>query len=188
MKTPQKPKAILVDHDDSFTQNLKWWLMQNFSIEVLPYTLLENFVPATEVKLMVLSAGPKSPLDYSKTLNWLKKNPTMPALGICLGFQLMTMAENGRVEKYAPVQHGKTSQLIFTNHTTRGFHVARYHSLECFCPAVFNIIACSGGDQKIMWAEHQSKPWLGWQFHPESFLTNDQGFLMTYLLKWLEAQ
>ena len=100
----------------------------------------------------------------------------------------MTLAENGRVEKYQPVQHGKTSQLVFTNHSTRGFHVARYHSLECIPPSEFKIVALSENDKKIMWAEHQSKPWLGWQFHPESFLTDDQDFLMTYLLKWLDQK
>jgi anthranilate/para-aminobenzoate synthase component II len=188
LKTPLKPKIVLVDHDDSFTQNLKWWLLPSFSVELVDYQQLNGFAPTSEIKLVVLSAGPKSPSDYKLTLNWLKKNSSIPTLGICLGFQIMTLAENGRVEKYSPVQHGKSCSLKFTDVSRIGFSVARYHSLECLCSTDFNVIAQSEFDHKIMWAEHKSKPWIGWQFHPESFLTDDRDFLMAYLLTWINKQ
>ena len=178
--------ALLIDHDDSFTQNLKWWLSQKFSTEIISSPQLAAFSSAQKFDLIVFSAGPKSPKDYSHSLNWLATNSTTPTLGICLGLQMMTLAEHGIVSPYQPVRHGKTSQLVFKNEKIKeSFPVARYHSLECLPIKAFQTIAVSNDDQKLMWAEHQSKPWMGWQFHPESFLTQDQGFLINYLENWV---
>lgn len=183
-----KPRlsALIIDHDDSFTQNLKSWLEQKFAVQVVnAESFKENQVSAD---LVVLSAGPKSPQDYSQSLNWLKKNPQHPTLGICMGMQLMTLAEGGSVTPYSPVLHGKTSILEFVISDFPQFPVARYHSLECQVTPIFLTKAKSKDDNITMWVEHQTKPWLGWQFHPESFLTDDQGLLISYLETWLESK
>ncbi len=190
MKTPlNAPKrslnALIIDHQDSFTHNLKWWLAQKFAVYVINADELTNLRLSKPVDLVVLSAGPKSPADYSQTLEWLKKNPNQPTLGVCLGMQMMTIVEGGQVTPYFPVLHGKTSNLIFTNAVFPSFPVARYHSLECHAPENFLTLAFSSGDEIPMWIEHKKNTWMGWQFHPESFLTTDQGFLISYLVGWL---
>lgn len=187
-KSPIKAigNALIIDHHDSFTQNLKSWLEQKFEVQIVSADELSQ--KKVSADLVVLSAGPKSPQDYSQSLNWLKDHPHQPTLGICLGMQLMTLSEGGTVSSYFPVQHGKTSSLVFFNPEFPHFPVARYHSLECHVTPIFLTRAHSQNDDIVMWVEHQTKPWLGWQFHPESFLTTDNGFLISYLESWLESK
>lgn len=191
MNTPSNPykprlNALIVDHHDSFTQNLRSWLEQKFNVCIISADELSQKKVSSD--LVVLSAGPKSPQDYSHSLNWLKENPHQPTLGICLGMQMMTMVEGGTVTPYMPVQHGKTSCLVFFNPDFPNIQVARYHSLECHVTPKFLTHALSQNDDIAMWVEHKTKPWLGWQFHPESFLTADHGFLISYLETWLESK
>ncbi|MGZ3692579.1 MAG: glutamine amidotransferase-related protein, partial [Pseudobdellovibrio sp.] len=64
--------------------------------------------------------------------------------------------------------------------------VARYHSLACSIEQQnsFDIIAVANDDQKPMWLEHKNKKWLGWQFHPESFLTEKPDLLLQQVRNW----
>lgn len=179
--------AILIDHDDSFTFNLRHWL-QGFIADVtiinhralLNYDCLPNL---SNYQLVVLSPGPKSPQDYPHTMNWINQIPMEhPILGICLGMQLMTVACGGEVSKYTPPSHGKTSKLK-TDLPFQDLTVARYHSLRCSSLDQFNILATS--DDLPMWIKHKSKKWIGLQFHPESFLTDGSDQLQNFFKGWI---
>lgn len=182
MKAPLK--AILIDHDDSFTFNLQHWL-HAFCDQVQIVNHLEiNDQQFTEFDFVVLSPGPKSPHDYPHMIQWLqKKFFTKSIFGVCLGMQLLAIAGGGKVEPYLQPLHGKKSKLETNIPEFNNLVVARYHSLECLDLKDFDLIARCG--TTAMWIEHANEKWLGVQFHPESFMTEKPFLLQNYLQQWI---
>lgn len=162
-------KALLVDHHDSFTHNIKAWLKPRFAVSIVDCYEVDQ-INLLDYQLVILSPGPKTPSDYPQTKNFLRSVPAnKPVLGICLGLQMMTELENGSVREYHPPVHGKTSALQSGDPKFNNLLVARYHSLKCEVTDNFEVIATS--ESIPMLVRHKSKSWLGMQFHPESFLT-----------------
>ncbi len=178
-------KALLIDHDDSFTFNLRHWLLafcQSVIIVNHQEVATQDF---SEFDFIVLSPGPKSPQDYPHMITWLQKKYFSKSIfGVCLGMQLLTIAGGGEVKSYAPPLHGKKTQLQTNIPEFKNLNVARYHSLHCCELNNFDLIAES--NDIAMWIEHKTEKWLGVQFHPESFLTEKSHLLQTYLYQWLK--
>ncbi len=190
-------KALLIDHHDSFTFNLRHWLLAiATSVEIVNHTSITNQT-FSEFDFVVLSPGPKSPQDYPHILNWLQQNYfKKPIFGVCLGMQLMTICGGGSVEKYNSPQHGKKSALHIQYHDEAhldelsGLRVARYHSLKCAGLAEFKTLAFSEEPDQAqipMWIEHKIQKWMGWQFHPESFLTEKTSLFQQQLKTWIQT-
>lgn len=178
--------ALLIDHDDSFTYNVKTWLSARFEVDVIHHLDLK-ISESKKYDLIVFSPGPKSPTDYPHSLEKLLHIPfDQHVLGICLGLQMMTIAENGKVKTYSPPLHGKTSVLKSSVNAINGKKIARYHSMICEIPETeFKTIATA--DNYPMWVEHQTKRWMGFQFHPESFLTEDSELYLNALIDWVST-
>ncbi len=180
-------KALLIDHDDSFTYNVKSWLSARFAVDVIHHLDFKKFSEQKNYDLIVFSPGPKSPHDYPHSLQkLLTTTDDQHVLGICLGLQMMTLAENGQVITYSPPLHGKTSKLRSERASVNGKEVARYHSMVCQIPdSNFEIIATADGYP--MWVQHKTKRWIGFQFHPESFLTQDPDLYLNALTEWVRT-
>lgn len=181
-------KALLIDHDDSFTYNLQHWLAPLFSeVQVLSHRELSQFKLA---ELIVLSPGPKHPMDYPHVIELINRlSQRTPVFGVCLGMQLMVTACGGEVKSYSPPMHGKSSALHVLDPKLKELHgaqVARYHSLSCNqLPADFTLLAKNEADQLPLWIQHRQKKWLGVQFHPESFMTEKADIHRRLLSEWL---
>lgn len=161
--------AVLIDHHDSFTYNIKAWLKSRFAVSVVDCSEVSNVKP-DDFDLVIISPGPKTPSDYPQSKTFLNSLPAgKPVLGICLGMQMMNEIENGQVQAYYPPVHGKTSALVSANANYNQLQVARYHSLKCIMADPFEVLATS--ENLPMIVRHKNKKWLGMQFHPESFLT-----------------
>ncbi len=182
--TQMSPNALIIDHDDSFIWNIKFWLEPEFKVTVVNHTQIST-LNMKDYDLIVLSPGPKSPTDYPASLELLS-SLTQPVLGICLGFQMMTVVSKGSVETYSPPKHGKTS-LLKAMKPFDQLSVGRYHSLHCKPGNDFKILATSQDDNCVMWSEHKTKKQLGFQFHPESFLTESADLYKKYILDWMKS-
>lgn len=174
--------ALIIDHDDSFIWNIKFWLQPEFEVSMTNHSEQLTADVLNKYDLIVLSPGPKSPENYPQSLKLLHSNLNTPILGICLGLQMMTVSEGGLVAAYTPPLHGKTSKL-----NVNGLKVARYHSLRCQPTDHFEIKATSLDDQSVMWMQHKTKKQMGFQFHPESFLTESSAIYKQHVIDWMQS-
>ncbi len=182
-------KAILIDHDDSFTFNLQHWIKPACtSVEVVNH---RDLTKNTWGHLVILSPGPKTPQDYPHVLEYVNNLSSRTAVfGVCLGLQMLVHASGGKVKPYTPPLHGKKSKLdikVASYGQLKDAAVARYHSLYCaeYSSEKFETIAFSQDDKIPMWLRHREKRWMGVQFHPESFLTEKPEIHLKYLSDWL---
>ncbi len=191
-------KVLLIDHHDSFIHNIIAWLSPNLQVDVLgfdDFRVLSNeeFNVLFEQKKyigIILSPGPKSPQDYLESLQ-LESRYFGPIFGICLGFQMMLVNRGFKLIPYEPPFHGKTS-LISTEHSLfkslpNSIRVARYHSLA-FMDTQNNsqIISRDESTQIPMVFYDKLNKRLGFQFHPESFLTEYGDELSQLVAKWFK--
>lgn len=188
-------KALLIDHDDSFTHNLKHWLTPLFAeVTVVNHSQLHEITKFEKLEaqfdLFVLSPGPKNPQDYPQSLNLLKKlKPITPVYGVCLGLQMMAVACGVSISTYTPPLHGKTSKLDSKDKFFQDLKVARYHSIKVDSgyTTQFEKLAESTDDQNPMWLKHKIKKWMGVQFHPESFLTEKAELHLNAISQWMKS-
>tara|TARA_B100000315_G_scaffold258691_1_gene311711 strand:+ start:3006 stop:3563 length:558 start_codon:yes stop_codon:yes gene_type:complete len=170
---------LLVDNYDSFT----WNLVQ--SLEILGADVLVKHHDKVDPKQIldlnpdriVISPGPGIP-DQAGNSNkiitdlWNK----IPILGVCLGHQCIASVFGVPVKQSKRILHGKTSLIhhlqsgIFNN-VPSPFQGARYHSLSIESVPNNFVRTAWTNDGEIMAIVHKSKPVIGVQFHPESFLT-----------------
>lgn len=175
---------IVIDNYDSFTYNLIQYLgtlttnLQVFRNNRITVKELARKKPDG----IVISPGPGSPEDAGISENLIQElGPTIPTLGVCLGYQCMGTTYGADIQKAPQLIHGKTSRII---HDQTGIfeelptplNVARYHSLALdreTIPDDFEITAETRRGLP-MGFRHTDYPMIGIQFHPESILT-EQG-------------
>mgnify|MGYP000302956985 CR=1 FL=1 len=161
-----------------------------------PAGQLARLVDAQSKKLensntIVLSPGPGSPKDYpitSKIYNKYKGKKKL--IGICLGYQQILFNEKGKIVQQKNIYHGYQSKVRVTNQSklfnnNKIFKVGRYHSLKLFEPFVSNDIKISMRCVKTnipMGIEDLKNNIYGFQFHPESFLTENGNFIIKKIL------
>lgn len=184
-------KTILIDHDDSFTYNLQHWIAPICTeIKIINHRDVQKNLYAN---LIVLSPGPKNPSDYPHVLEFINNLSTRTAVfGVCLGLQMLVHTCGGRILPYSPPFHGKKSKLqieVPAYNALQGLQVARYHSLYCaeYKTQQFETIATSEDNKIPMWLRHREKKWMGVQFHPESFLTENPDLHLKTLNNWLSS-
>jgi anthranilate synthase component II len=185
------PRVFLLDNYDSFTWNVVQ-LLGRIGADVSVARNDEIGVPevrAMDPDAIVISPGPSRPENAGISVELVRElGATVPLLGICLGHQAIGVAYGASVVRVPPV-HGKTADV---HHERRGAFASlpspivagRYHSLAIgrdSLPAELEVTAWSD-DGVVMGVRHRSHPVEGFQFHPESILTDDGEALMTAFL------
>ncbi len=179
--------VFLLDNYDSFTYNLVHLLA---SIGADVDVARNDQVTVAEIRAMqpdaiVISPGPSRPERAGISVDLVRElGPSVPILGVCLGHQAIGVAYGGSVVRVPPV-HGKARPV---HHEGGGafatipspFDAARYHSLaieRVSLPPELEVTAWSD-DGLVMGVRHRSHPVEGFQFHPESILTDDGAALL----------
>jgi anthranilate synthase component 2 len=184
-------RVFMLDNYDSFTWNVVQ-LLGRIGAEV---TVARNDeitvdeVRALAPEAIVISPGPSRPEKAGISVDLVRElGPTTPLLGVCLGHQAIGVAYGAEVIRVPPV-HGKSAEV---HHTKAGsfaglpspISAARYHSLaidRVTLPPELDVTGWSD-DGVVMAVRHRTHPVEGFQFHPESILTDDGEALMAAFL------
>ena len=180
----------IIDHQDSFTWNIVHQL-SNFDEVYCSNYFKINQKKLDQSNAVVLSPGPGSPKDYPFTSKLYKRyKGKKKIIGICLGYQQILFNEKAKIVQQKNIYHGYQSKVKVTNESklfkkNKIFKVGRYHSLKLFEPFKSNDIKISMRCAKTnipMGIEDLKNKIYGFQFHPESFLTENGNFIIKKIL------
>lgn len=193
--------VILIDNFDSFTHNLlhllqtvrpqySFTIYRNHDIELL------NQTPDA----LIVGPGPMTPAETGLLKLYFEQTVVkkqIPTLGVCLGMQFLGWYFGISVTRSTLPAHGTATNIehaesdIFQNipTPTQG---ARYNSLEIQVEELNRQVILTGlafapENNAVMALRHCSSPWVGVQFHPESFLTSHGHLLIeNFFEKYVE--
>ncbi len=181
----QTMNILLIDNNDSFTNNLEHLLVREIPgarIAMLPYAEVSGrnaSVNFSSYSLIVISPGPGCPEDYPGYEAVIESG--LPVLGVCLGMQIINEYFGGSTARLGGCFHGRTERIDFAG---RNLAVARYHSLYCSELGQGLKLLSANSAQVPMAVVHESLSLMGYQFHPESFLTEQPGVFIEYALHY----
>ncbi len=190
-----EPRVLVLDHLDSFV----FILAEQFAClgcamrtlrSDLSLAQLQEHLAEFRPDLVLLSPGPGRPEEAGVTVEWLRTEPEVPVLGICLGLQALAVANGGVVDRAPQPVHGRACSVRLLEDPVfdglpPGFWAARYHSLVVTkVPSCMRVIASveDRGQELVMALRHNRLPQVGLQFHPESVLTPWGGKLLERIL------
>ncbi|MFO7907003.1 MAG: aminodeoxychorismate/anthranilate synthase component II [Pirellulaceae bacterium] len=190
---------LVIDNYDSFTYNLVQGLGEidpNIDIQVYRNDRITPAeVEAKQPSHLIISPGPGTPNQAGISVACAKRFlGKLPVLGVCLGHQAIGQAMGGEIVRAPRLMHGKTDSIV---HDGEGlfaglpnpFVATRYHSLIIRPGTVHPDLEVSAwtegelGEREIMGVRHKEFPVEGWQFHPESFLTECGQELLSRFLR-----
>ena len=191
---------LVIDNYDSFTYNLVQRLGEidpTIDVQVVRNDKLSIAeIRAMQPERILISPGPCTPTEAGISVPVIEHlSGEFPILGVCLGHQSIGQAFGARIVRAPQLMHGKTDLI---HHDNRGmfanlpnpFVATRYHSLviapETLPPDLEVSAWVDGADgaRQIMGVRHKHLPIEGWQFHPESFLTQPGPELLRRFLHW----
>jgi len=122
---------------------------------------------------ILLSNGPGDPAACDYAISATKKllEASVPLFGICLGFQILSLASGARTLKMKFGHHGANHPVIEVAGSKRVFITSQNHGFavdEASLPADFVVTHRSLFDQTLQGIMHREKPVLGFQGHPEA--------------------
>jgi len=191
---------LLIDNYDSFTYNLVQRLGEiDSSLDLRIYRndeLSIDEIRGMRPERIILSPGPCTPKEAGICVPLIAQlQGEFPILGVCLGHQSIGQAFGGEIVRAKQLMHGKTDRISHDNQgmfegLENPFVATRYHSLVISPESLPNCLQVSAwvhdqyGNRIIMGIRHKEYAIEGWQFHPESFLTEPGPKLLERFLTW----
>ena len=180
-------KLLIIDNYDSFTYNLVQLVEQ---AGITNYTLVKNdeleHINDDDFDRIIISPGPGITQEAGQLLWFLKKYyKSKPILGICLGHEAIAELFGAKLYQMEQPMHGIKNRAdiilddpIFSG-IPRSFKIGHYHSWnidEDTIPKELEIIVRDENNLNMA-IRHENLPIIGFQFHPESIMT-DYGLKM----------
>lgn len=173
--------VLLIDNYDSFVHNLGRYFRRMGSTT---HVIRNDKIDVSEIRerkpdVIVMSPGPCAPQQAGCCLEVVRElHQEFPILGVCLGHQVIAEAFGGHVVRASKPVHGRASTIMNDGKGSfadlpESFLVGRYHSLVAnpTCLPKCLEVTAQLSDGTIMAIRHRQYPIVGWQFHPESVLT-----------------
>ncbi len=184
---------LLIDNYDSFVFNLARYferlgqetrVVRNSAIDV-------DGIRQLGADAVILSPGPCTPNEAGCSLDIVRQlQAELPILGICLGHQTIAAAFGGLVVRAVEPVHGRPWKVEHQNQglfagLPNPFMAARYHSLVVDEPSLPEELEVTARTPEgvVMGIAHRQYPVVGWQFHPESVLTESGYDLLAAFLR-----
>ena len=194
---------VVIDNYDSFTFNLVQRMGEvDSKLDIRVFRNDEvsvKEIAACGPSRLLISPGPCTPNEAGISIDCVTHfMGKIPILGVCLGHQSIGQSLGGKIVRAPELMHGKTDAITHDNKglfagIKNPFIATRYHSLVIdpkTLPDALEVSACermdTGGTRQIMGIRHKEFPVEGWQFHPESFLTEPGIDLIRRFLNWNE--
>jgi anthranilate synthase/aminodeoxychorismate synthase-like glutamine amidotransferase len=179
---------LVVDNYDSFTFNLVQILKKNnYAVKVIKndeWNTEQLLEQTSMIDSFLISPGPGHPSQAKLSRFIVEKfHSTHPILGVCLGHQVIAEVFGAKICHAIKPMHGKLSSVVHDRSGSfydlpSAIKVVRYHSLvvdQATLPQSLRAHAFSlnaqGEQEEIMGLRHEQWHVEGWQFHPESILT-----------------
>ncbi|KAL1956642.1 hypothetical protein VTO42DRAFT_6989 [Malbranchea cinnamomea] len=191
-------KAVIIDHYDSYTNNILQLLQKvslddrgvsysHWSVSVIRFdqfsweTFKETILPSLDA--VILSPGPGTPLKESDFgfNSRLIREANIPILGICLGQQGIGTTFGAKLIHAPNIKHGQVCRISHTGvgifkGLPQGFKGVRYNSLVLdteHLPDELELTAWTFDPEDpskkvLMGIQHRNRPLFGAQWHPES--------------------
>jgi anthranilate synthase/aminodeoxychorismate synthase-like glutamine amidotransferase len=169
----------LIDNYDSFTFNIYDYLMKFADIRVFRNTDKLEALKTLDLQGLVISPGPSHPASSLLSLDAITYfKGKVPILGICLGMQAIAYEAGNTVRRAKRIMHGKVDNIrnyggLLLKGLGETFPAVRYHSLVVENNNNFHVCAVSESDGEIMAIENADLKLFGFQFHPESYATEN---------------
>ncbi len=180
----------IIDHQDSFTWNVVHQFAKFDKVICSNYYEVNNKL-LDKSDVIVFSPGPGSPKDYPISSKIYRKyKGKKKIIGICLGYQMILHNEGGKIVQQKKIYHGFQSKIKVNNQSkifknNQNFKVGRYHSLKLREPfnsdSIRITMRCSLTNIPMGLEDDRNKIY-GFQFHPESFLTENGNTLIKKIL------
>lgn len=177
---------LLLDNYDSFVHNLARYFRLSGQ-EVLTvrndhWTVdqVGQAIDEERIQGVVMSPGPCTPNEAGICLEVVQRFwNRIPMLGVCLGHQVIAQAMGGQVIAWEQPIHGLSDEIFHDQQhefssIPSPFRAGRYHSLTVRSESFPSCLQVSAwlDDGTIMGIRHRQQPLYGFQFHPESILTD----------------
>lgn len=168
-------QILLLDNFDSFTYNLKHYLVGLGSSVHVVRNNAHN-LKLSDYDKIVLSPGPGLPKNAGIMMDLIGEvGGTVPILGVCLGMQAIAQHLGGEIYNQENVKHGvqetitRSESSLFTDLPEK-MEVGLYHSWAVKEHVAYSVTAKSESGV-IMAIENTEQQLYGVQFHPESVMT-----------------
>lgn len=164
-------------------------LQRNLTVLRMPYDVTVDYVLEAKPKGVVVSNGPGDPKTCKRTIDTIRDliEARLPILGICLGNQLIALAQGAETYKMK-YGHRSQNQPVVNVESGRCYITTQNHGYAIEKIAVENagldVWFVNANDQSIEGIKHPKKPCWGVQWHPEASPgPRDTEFLFDFFAK-----
>lgn len=152
---------------------LRCFSYRNIQVKRVPWNYNYLSELKNEYDGLFISNGPGDPESVRETIDYLKEalKINKPIFGICLGFQLLALADGAKKYKLK-FGHRSQNQPCAEEGTNHCYLTTQNHGYsieEKTIPKSWRIWFRNANDQTVEGMRHKNKPYLAVQFHPEAY-------------------